>query len=451
MATFAAIIAASWFAAYALAELSSDQMEDLLDRTLSDHLGAEAGLLAGALSPEPLEALAVVGAGAGSDALARRVGTLVEAASLHDAVLFDPSGRPLARPSARPWIAERADADLVRDAREAATVGDLYETAEGALYLTAYAPVPGHPGFVVGVEGSGATLGAVADLETVQLYAGAAVVVVGAMLGLVLATALSRPLSRLAHEVARTGPGSPPDAIAIQGPREVRRVAASVRDLLAAIQDRDEALRASHAARLAEVTTLAATVAHEVRNPANALGIILGGVRTAQTGERREQLVARAEGCVAEIESIVERFLDLSRPVVAHLAPCDLSEVCGRSAAEGPAELTVEVQGPGARLVTDGELVGQVLRNLVRNAAEAGATRVTLTVDEDGIRVTDDGPGIREEDVERVFEWFHTGRARGVGLGLPLSRRICRALGGELELISCRPTTFHLQLGGGER
>lgn len=448
MATFVAIVTASCLAAYTLAELSSDRMEDLLDRSLSDHLRAEAGLFAGALETEPLEALAVVGDGRGADALARRLDALVEQADLHDGVVFDPTGRSVGRADADPWLAARADATLLRDARDAATVGTVYRTEAGDLFLTAYAPVPGHPGFVVGVEGSGASLRAVDDLETLQLYAGLAVGVVGGVLGLVLATALSRPLSRLAAEVARAGPGSPEDAIAVQGPREVRRVARSVRDLLAAIRDRDGALRAAHAARLAEVTTLAATVAHEVRNPANALGIILRGVRTAETAERREQLVVRGEGCVAEIEGIVERFLDLSRPLVPNLAPCDLLAVC-RSVAEelGPG-VEVAIDGAGALVTTDAELVGQVLRNLLRNALEAGARRVALRVDATGVEVSDDGPGVGAEDAERVFDWFHTRRAQGTGLGLPLSRRICRALGGDLVLVSSRPATFRLTLTG---
>ncbi|MEQ1501577.1 MAG: HAMP domain-containing sensor histidine kinase [Myxococcota bacterium] len=447
LATFVAIVASSSLAALALAELSADALEDSLDRALSDHLRAEAALFAASVAPEPLEAVALIGQGQGADALGTRLDGLTTATGLHDAVVFAPDGGLLGRERSDPWLAARADAALVVAARLAPTAGTLYRTDAGELYQTAYAPVPGHPGFVVGVEGTGETLRAVDELETMQLYAGLGVAAVGALLGVVLSVALSRPLSRLEREVSALAPGSAPGAIAVQGPREVRRVARSVQSLLAAIRERDVALEGSHAARLAEVTTLAATVAHEVRNPANALGIILRGIRSADGPARREQLVARGEGCVREIEGIVERFLDLSRPITPTLAACDLRSVCRAAAAEVEAELHTEVRGGGAAHV-DAELLGQVLRNLLRNAVEAGASRATLTVEGPSIVASDDGPGIATDDAERVFEWFHTTRAQGTGLGLPLSRRICRVLGGDLVLVSARPATFRIELQG---
>ena len=104
------------------------------------------------------------------------------------------------------------------------------------------------------------------------------------------------------------------------------------------------------------------------------------------------------------------------------------------------------MRGRPSRLRADPELLGQVLRNLFRNAAEAGATHIVADVLPDGVRVEDDGSGVSEVDAAHVFTWFHTSRAQGTGLGLPQSRRICEALGGDLRLERARPATFRILL-----
>ncbi len=58
--------------------------------------------------------------------------------------------------------------------------------------------------------------------------------------------------------------------------------------------------------------------------------------------------------------------------------------------------------------------------------------------------VEDDGPGV--DDPDHLFDWFHTTRAKGSGLGLPTSRRMAQALGGSLVLVSARPAIFRLEL-----
>lgn len=446
-AAWVAIVAVSLLAALTLAQLSAESSETALDDALAQHLRSEAGILAETLRTEPLEAIEALGGTRSADALRQHVETLRIAGSLHDAALFAPdSDAPLGRP-ADGWVPGKADAGLISEAhRGTPQLGPLYRAADGALYRAAYVPVPGHAGWVLGVEGSGATLGAVDRLEELQLVVGAVVVALAALVGAGLAVAVTRPLHRLDAELGGAAPGDAPESLTIQGPREVRRLALSARRLLAAILERDRSLSEAHAAQLRQLTTLAAAVAHEVRNPLHALGLSISGLSRTTDPDKRATLAARATACVDEMERIVARFLDLSRPILPNPVPTDLSELIVRVIADMGSAVVIEMRGAPTRLRTDPELLGQVLRNLVRNAAEAGATHIVTEVLADGLRIKDNGPGVSEVDAEHVFTWFHTSRAQGTGLGLPQSRRICEALGGDLLLERARPATFRIVL-----
>jgi signal transduction histidine kinase len=104
----------------------------------------------------------------------------------------------------------------------------------------------------------------------------------------------------------------------------------------------------------------------------------------------------------------------------------------------------------GIELRTDAVMLTEIVRNLLLNARQAGASRAAVSVTRAGggvdIAVDDDGPGIPLEDVSLLFEWFHTTRSQGTGLGLPVSRRLAEALGGTLELVMPRPATFRVHL-----
>jgi signal transduction histidine kinase len=114
--------------------------------------------------------------------------------------------------------------------------------------------------------------------------------------------------------------------------------------------------------------------------------------------------------------------------------------------------LAVAWDGPvTALLVTDAQLAGEIFRNLFLNAAQAGATTLAIRVrpgDPFTIEVEDDGAGIA--DPESVFDWFHTTRAGGSGLGLPIARRLATALEGRLLMVAAGPATFRLELPGGD-
>ena len=273
-AAWVATAAACLVAVVALAQLSSESFEATLERALADHLSAAAGLAAAALQELPVETVSDLGGERSAERITARLDALCSGSQLHDIALLGPNGAHFGAGGRRIWVSEAADASLIAAAAAGGVrVGPLYRSNDdGVLYLAAYAAFPGHPRWVVAVEGSGATLAAVDDLERMQVGAGAIALLVALAIGAVLATFVARPLRRLRDELSAIGPTAGPDSITARGLREVRQVAVAARTLLSTIGERDAEIRAGHERELRQVTALAAAVAHEVRNPLNALG-----------------------------------------------------------------------------------------------------------------------------------------------------------------------------------
>jgi len=197
-------------------------------------------------------------------------------------------------------------------------------------------------------------------------------------------------------------------------------------------------------ARLAELGSLAATVAHDIRNPLN---IISMAVATAPAETRRE-----VADQVARISHLTRDLLDYAKPWKLAPARVDLAAHVRAAALRWPG-VTL---GPGLDGVLEVEVdlrrVDQALTNLLENARIAGtgtgtdaATRCTIHLDADRsaqsvrLHVCDDGPGVPAEIRARLFEPFASRSPGGTGLGLAIVARIMAAHGGSVELTERPP------------
>jgi signal transduction histidine kinase len=214
--------------------------------------------------------------------------------------------------------------------------------------------------------------------------------------------------------------------------------------------------QAREADRLAYIGTLAAGLAHEIRNPLNSLNLNMQLLEeeirhgSELPGGRRLLSITRQE--IGRLERLVTDFLLYARP-----RPLDLEEVAPGVLLERVRELlAAEIQSRGARLkVEDGSggalvradpgQITQLLLNLVSNALAATEEcgrppELVLAARLEGNRlalsVEDNGVGIPPEHRERIFEVFYSTRKGGTGLGLAVVERIARAHGGELEVES---------------
>jgi signal transduction histidine kinase len=228
-----------------------------------------------------------------------------------------------------------------------------------------------------------------------------------------------------------------------------------------------EKLKEEH--RLAALGTMAAGLAHEIRNP---LAGIKGAAQYLQAGRQGPdaEMVRIIVDEVDRLNQVVSQFLDYARPLQLNIEELDVASLVGNVVG------VINAQGlpDGIALVEDHALVRpalpvdatklkQVLLNLCQNALQAMHHGGTLTLHTRvgrlrdpkaryapamEVAVEDTGIGIAPEDLDKLFVPFFTTRHDGTGLGLAISRRIVQAHGGELDVSSIvgRGTTFTVRI-----
>lgn len=205
--------------------------------------------------------------------------------------------------------------------------------------------------------------------------------------------------------------------------------------------------------RLATIGKLSSVVAHEIRNPlaaisASAQMISMTGDRAA--GEQRALDIVVQE--TDRLNSFITDLLDYARPRKNTPFLVDLKELVEQVldvVREDPATNTMEVVGdirPGLVIKGDSQRLHRVFMNLAKNAIEAmsdggqllirGREEVSANGHWAVLRVIDNGPGIPEDERERIFDAFYTTKPRGTGLGLATVAQVVEEHGGTVSVIS---------------
>ncbi|NMC44207.1 MAG: PAS domain S-box protein [candidate division Zixibacteria bacterium] len=202
--------------------------------------------------------------------------------------------------------------------------------------------------------------------------------------------------------------------------------------------------------RMSEMGDMAAGVAHEIRNPLNAIAIAAQRLKMefSPTEEREDydRLIGNVINESARLNQILTRFLELARTRATEDIIVDLSDPIGKAIAalSGEAEsLGVKIEyahHESIQVRADGQRLQQVFINLIKNSLQAmrSSGKITITVAPEPagkvtIKVADTGPGFAPDVLPKVFQPYFTTRPDGSGLGLALAYKTVTDYGGEIS------------------
>lgn len=207
--------------------------------------------------------------------------------------------------------------------------------------------------------------------------------------------------------------------------------------------------RLTQAEHLAEIGRLAASLAHEIKNPLAGISGAIQVIRDAMDPEAPHRtILGEVLRQINRLDQTVKDLLVYARPVPPRFESCDLGRVIERLMTvlrSEPAVKRVNFQytanpTPPPTIQADENQIEQLLTNLILNAAHASENGqpvlLSISARPDGVEmnVIDQGHGMDEEARRRALEPFFTTKARGTGLGLPICRRIAEAHGGTLGI-----------------
>lgn len=211
--------------------------------------------------------------------------------------------------------------------------------------------------------------------------------------------------------------------------------------------------------RLAALGEMAATVAHEIRNP-------LGGIRgfasllarDIEPEDPRRRLVDKILTGVKDLDRVVNELLEYTRPVDLQRRPIACADLItaalGFVQVDSSRIVITNNASPDMRVMADPDKMRQVLLNLLINAVQSidDTGRIVITTEADDTMVTigiaDTGCGISQQDLKRIFSPFYTTKEKGSGLGLAVAAKIVEGHLGAIEAHSepGNGSTFRIRL-----
>ena len=311
-------------------------------------------------------------------------------------------------------------------------------------------------------------------------------VIISILFAFYVSRSITKPLTLLSKSAEKIGEGDLGHRVNVKTKDEIGSLAAAFNRMAKKLQEADDALIKTYQElkeaqeklvrqeKLAVLGQLAGGVGHELRNP-------LGAIKNAayflnMAVEEPEPEVKEAleilDKEVAESEKIISSLLDFARPKSPTRRKTDVNHVVLEALSRVTVPENVEVMDRLAKtlpiILADPDQLGRVFENLIRNACQAmreggqlGIKTSAGSVEQPEVEspkwvtvsFTDTGVGIPETDREKVFEPLFTTKAKGIGLGLALTRTLVEGHRGTIEVESDvgKGSTFTVRLPAGDK
>jgi len=301
--------------------------------------------------------------------------------------------------------------------------------------------------------------------------------VVGSLSSVILAQRITKPLQALTKGVAAVGRGDLTHRIEVTSRDELGRLSEAFNEMttqLARVRELEERLR--RADRLAALGTMAAGIAHDIRNPLTSI-LIFSQLMSLHHDDpevraKFDRIVPRE---LERVQAVIEDMMELARPSALQFEPTNLNEVLAQaleileSQAANQGVKFVREFGPELPYcMADRKRIHRCFNNLLTNAIQAmprggdltvrtwlGPDRTLPSASSDGgpepmirVTITDTGQGIPPERLSRIFDPFYTTKEKGLGLGMAITHRIVEDHKGMIDVQSQvgLGTTFIIQL-----
>jgi signal transduction histidine kinase len=338
---------------------------------------------------------------------------------------------------------------------------DRYKNFQGQEVLGTVMRIPGRQWYVVVERDIAEVTRPVAEVKRAILVVSVTLIVALVLTTFLLTRSITRPLNMLVGEAQRLARGDFRTPVRVAtGTEEIGFLADEfdkMRARIAAFQERlierleESERRRIESERLAAIGTLASQLAHEIRNPLNAMSLLMSRMELAPAGAQaqvRDTVTRELRGEIGRLDRLVSDILDYARPLKLELTTLDV-----RAFVEGALELyrslceqrgiALEAVLPATPLSLrgDADKLRQCLVNILQNAVDAtsdqgGTIEVEARLDDGRILIVvrDDGVGLPQEAETHLFDLFFTTKEKGTGFGLSTVKKIVDAHGGQVSL-----------------
>ncbi|TLN27005.1 HAMP domain-containing protein [bacterium] len=305
------------------------------------------------------------------------------------------------------------------------------------------------------------------------------IVMVSLLISILTTVIVKKPISTLMDAMKGAQSGSLGERVKLKTHDEIGQLSESFNEMLSRLEKAEKEMKRLHAEqmsraeRLASIGEMAASVAHEIKNPlaglSGATQVLAGSFKE---DDARREVVREMLKLTGRLDKTINDLLNFARVKPPELRPVNPNDVAeevlyfaGRDARETPCEFVKNLDPAMPEIPLDANQIQQVLLNLIINARQACKADSRITVSTSAtpvgpipevvnreefveIAVADEGSGMSPELMAEIFKPFFTTKVQGTGLGLPISRNIIESHGGIMGVQSRAAigTTFYIWL-----